>query len=146
MKRLWELFLKYREMIAYLFFGAVTMAINIAVYGIMTYLGCSTGVANAMAWLLSMLAAYFCNRLWVFRSSSKGSEAVKEFTSFVACRLGTGIMDEVLMILGVDFFGPMFVEPAHMGLWGLIMKVFVNILVIILNYVFSKLLIFKKNK
>ena len=144
MTKLKSLFLKYREQIAYLFFGGVTTLVNIAAYAVLSRVGLSTGVANAIAWALSVLVAYVTNRLWVFESKSRGAAAAKEFLSFVACRLGTGLMDEAIMVLGVDKLGPMLVSPERLDLWGLGVKVFSNILVIILNYVFSKAFIFRK--
>jgi len=146
MEQMRELFRKYREMIAYVFFGGATTVINIAVYGGLAFMGCSTGVANAAAWVISVAFAYVTNRRWVFGSGSRGKEALREAVSFVACRLGTGVMDEILMILGVDFLGPRFIPAEQMGLWGLAVKVLVNVLVIILYYVFSKLIIFKNNQ
>lgn len=144
MQRIKALFQKYREVIAYLFFGGVTTVINIAAYAVLARLGLSTGVANAIAWVLAVLAAYFTNRRWVFESRSRGLAALKEFASFVACRVATGVLDEVIMILGVDRLGPLVVSPDRQHLWALGVKVFSNILVIVLNYVFSKLLIFRK--
>ena len=144
MRRIKALFQKYREVIAYLFFGGVTTVINIAAYAVLARLGLSTGVANAIAWVLAVLAAYFTNRRWVFESRSRGLAALKEFASFVACRVATGVMDEVIMILGVDRLGPLVVSPDRQHQWALGVKVFSNILVIVLNYVFSKLLIFRK--
>ena len=144
MQKLKSLFLKYREQIAYLFFGGVTTLVNIAAYALLSRAGLSTGLANAIAWALSVLVAYVTNRLWVFESKSRGAAAAKEFLSFVACRLGTGLMDEAIMVLGVDKLGPMLVSPERLDLWGLGVKVFSNILVIILNYVFSKAFIFRK--
>ena len=143
--RLKSLFLKYREQIAYLFFGGVTTLVNIASYALLSRAGLSTGVANAIAWVLSVLVAYVTNRRGVFDSHSRGAAAAKELTSFVACRLGTGLLDEAIMVLGVDRLGPA-VAPNHMALWGLGVKVFSNILVIVLNYVFSKLFIFRKKE
>jgi len=145
MQKLKSLFLKYREQIAYLFFGGVTTVVNIAAYALLSRLGLSTGVANAIAWALGVAVAYISNRLWVFESKARGAAAVKELVSFVACRLGTGLMDEAIMVLGVDRLGPI-VASNHMALWGLGVKVFSNILVIVLNYVFSKLFIFRKKE
>ena len=144
MQRIRALFHKYREVIAYLFFGGVTTVINIAAFAVFSQLGLSTGVANAIAWVVAVLVAYFTNRRWVFESRSAGTAALKEFASFVACRVATGVMDEVIMILGVDRLGPLVVSPDRQSLWALGIKVFSNILVIVLNYVFSKLFIFKK--
>ncbi|MBR1820930.1 MAG: GtrA family protein [Clostridia bacterium] len=146
MEKLKALFIKYREAIAYLFFGGVTTLVNIASYALLSRAGLSTGAANAIAWALSVLTAYFTNRRWVFDSKSAGAAAAKEFAAFVACRLGTGVLDELIMVLGVDRLGPRVVTPAHLSLWGLGVKVFSNILVIVLNYVFSKLFIFRKKE
>ena len=129
-----SLFKKYREQISYLFFGGVTTVVNIVTYWLLAKLGLSTGLANGIAWVLSVLVAYVTNRVWVFESKSRGLDAVKECAWFFACRLATGVLDEGIMILGVD----------RLGLWGLGVKVFANVLVIVLNYVFSKLLIFRK--
>ena len=137
MRDLWaaamRCFQKYREQITYLFFGGVTTLVNIACYGALSALGLSTALANAVAWVVSVLTAYFTNRRWVFESRSRGAAAAREFVSFVACRIATGVLDEAIMVLGVD----------HLHLWGLGVKVFSNVLVIVLNYVFSKLIIFR---
>ena len=81
---------------------------------------------------------------WVFCSSAKGMAAVREFLSFVTCRLGTLVLDVAVMWLGADLLGPMLIAPERQNLWFLGVKVFSNVLVIVANYVFSKLIIFKK--
>ncbi len=144
MEKLKALFVRYREAIAYLFFGGVTTLVNIAAFALLKRLGLSTGVANAVAWVLAVLTAYVTNRRWVFASRSRGAAALKEFASFVACRAGTGVLDEAIVVLGVDRLGPMLVAPERQALWALGVKVFSNVLVILLNYVFSKLFIFKR--
>lgn len=145
MEKLKALFARYREQILYLFFGGVTTVINIVAYAVCAFAGMPTGAANAVAWVLAVLAAYVTNRIWVFRSRSRGAALVKEAASFVSCRVATGVMDEIIMILGVDRLGPV-VAPGHMRLWGLGVKVFSNVLVIVLNYVFSKWFIFKRKE
>ena len=89
-----------------------------------------------IAWFFAVLFAYITNRKWVFRSeASAPREIAREVLSFYLCRLATGILDWVLMYLLVD--------QLH---WNdLYVKVAVNILVILLNYVASKLLIFRKS-
>ena len=144
MTKLKALFNQYREQIAYLFFGGLTTLVNIAAYAILARLGLSTGAANAIAWALAVAFAYVTNRRWVFASRSRGAALVRECAGFVACRLGTGVLDEAIMVLGVDRLGPALVAPSQMRLWGLGVKVFSNLLVIVLNYVFSKRFIFKK--
>lgn len=140
-----ELFAKYRSLIAYAFFGALTTVVNIVTYGACTWFGISTGVSNALAWVLSVLFAYFTNRRWVFDSDNHSrSEVTKEFISFVTCRLGTGVLDQIIMVIGVDILGPKFIPEPHAYLWSLGLKIVSNVLVIVLNYIFSKVIIFKK--
>ena len=143
MEKLKGLMLKYREQLLYLFFGGVTTVINIVAYALCARAGLPTWLANAIAWVLAVLGAYISNRLWVFRSRSRGAALAKEFAAFIGCRVATGVLDEGIMVLGVDRLGPL-VAPGRLKLWGLGVKVFSNVLVIVLNYVFSKLLIFRK--
>ncbi len=143
-----RLFLKYREAILYVFFGGLTTLINILTYGVCTQLfSMGTGISNAIAWVLSVLFAYATNRKWVFESTARTPrELVREFISFVSCRLGTGVLDQLIMVWGVDVFGARFIPAPYADLWSMGLKVASNVLVIILNYVFSKLIIFKKDK
>ncbi len=84
-----------------------------------------------------MAFAYVTNKLWVFESRSWEWKVLrKEVVSFAGCRLATGIMDLAIMYFFVD----MMAWPA------MLMKILSNVLVIVLNYVFSKLVIFKKNR
>ena len=134
-----ELIKKHWKLISYLFFGALTTLVNIAVYGAATYLGMAVGWANALAW------AYYTNRRWVFESTAAGFKAVlREMGAFVACRLGTGLLDQAIMMLGVDVLGPKLLAPERLYIWGLALKIASNIIVIVLNYLFSKLIIFAK--
>lgn len=140
-----ELLTKYKSLISYAFFGALTTAVNIITYGACTWFGMGTGWANALAWVLSVLFAYFTNRKWVFESENRTLPAVlKEFASFVACRAGTGVLDQVIMVVGVDVLGPKLIPAEYGYLWSMGLKIASNVLVIILNYVFSKVIIFNK--
>ena len=139
--------------------------------------------------ILCILFAYATNRAFVFRSRTQGREMAKEFGAFVTCRLGTLVLDAVIMMVGGNllaaqgtalmesllgsFYTVMVVgtgaaasSAASVGiiggadgptaifvssystqtLWGLCVKVFSNVIVVVLNYVFSKLIIFKKKK
>ena len=133
---------KHREALSYLFFGGLTTLVNIVAYWLLARTGLSTAWANGIALALSILFAYFTNRRWVFESRARGMAAWREFGKFIACRLGTGVLDQIIMIVGVDLLGPMLVPDSGMELWGLAVKVLSNILVIILNYVFSNVFIF----
>lgn len=135
---------KYREMLTYLIFGGLTTLVNIVVYWLLAHAGLPTGPATVTATAVSILFAYATNRRWVFESRTHGKAAWKEFISFIGCRLSTLVLDLVIMSVGVDMLGPRMVAPAQMELWGLLVKLLANILVIIVNYIFSKRIIFRK--
>ena len=145
MQRIKELVQKYREQLAYLFFGGVTTLVNIAAYALLhTALGMGSDLANAIAWAASVAVAYVTNRRWVFESRTRDKAMLREIGSFVGGRVLTGLMDEGIVHVAVEVLGPRLI-PAHLRhLWDLGVKLASNVLVIILNYVFSKLFIFKK--
>lgn len=127
---------KYQSLLAYGIFGLFTTAVNIVTYNFcyMTVTMSNT-VSNIIAWILAVTFAYLTNKAWVFESRSWKWEVMrKEIPAFISCRLATGVMDLVIMYLSVDV----------MHWHALVMKAISNVLVIILNYVFSKLVIFKK--
>lgn len=135
-EKIWNLFLKYKEAVLYLVFGGFTTLINIVVYAVCKHaIGIDTIPSNVAAWILSVAFAYVTNKIFVFESRTVGVMAlIKECLSFVWCRLATGIMDMVIMYVTVDML--------H---WSdMIMKILSNVLVIVLNFVFSKLFIFAK--
>ena len=127
---------KHKSFIAYGVFGVLTTIVNIATYNYCyNCVGMSNTLSNILAWILAVTFAYLTNKVWVFGSKSwKWSVLRREVPAFISCRLVTGIMDIVIMYICVDILH----WPA------VIMKVLSNVLVIILNYVFSKLIIFKK--
>ena len=131
-----KLYDKYRDMIPYMIFGVLTTLVNIAAYWLLAHpLGLSTVPSTVIAWVLAVLCAYVTNRKWVFHSEAKTrNEIIKEGVSFYLCRLGTGVLDWLGMYVMVDVL--------H---WNdLIVKIAVNIVVIVLNYVASKLIVFRK--
>ena len=113
--KLTELVKKYREPIAYLFFGGLATLLNIVLYVLFKTL---FGYEAANSWgnvadnVLCILFAYFTNRIWVFRSKAHGSAALREFGSFVACRLGTLVVDAAIMFVGGNLVGPALVPAA----------------------------------
>lgn len=126
-----------REVFMYLLFGGLTTVINIAVYYLCTLVNISTGISTTIAFIISVVFAYITNRKWVFESKAKTkNEILNEIWKFLSVRIGTYFMDLGLMILFVD----------KLGLNGLICKIIVNILVIVLNYIASKLIIFTKKE
>ena len=127
---------KYQSFISYAVFGVLTTVVNIVTYSVCyNKLGIGNTLSNVIAWILAVAFAYVTNKLWVFDSKSWKWEVLRrEVPAFISCRLATGVLDIVIMFICVDI----------MGLHALLMKVISNVLVIILNYVFSKLVIFKK--
>ncbi len=181
-------------MLSYLIFGVLTTLLNILLYALFSRL---FGYTAANSWgnvldnALCILFAYCTNRAFVFRSKTTGKAMAKEFGTFVTCRLGTMVLDAVIMIVGGNLlaaqgaalmeslFGSFLtVSGSYTGaaasaaasvagvaiiggadgptavfvttritaqeIWGLCVKVFSNVVVVVLNYVFSKLIIFKK--
>jgi len=120
-----------KEVILYLFFGGVTTVANIITFKVLRIASLSLFISNSIAWIVAVLIAYFTNRKYVFDSKN---DSKKEFTSFIFFRILTLIIDMILMYLFVSLF----------KIDDLISKIIVNVVVIILNYVFSKLIIFKK--
>jgi len=135
MNKIIELFNKYKMPILYLFFGGLTTFINIFVYFICyNIFNLSNVSSNIVAWIIAVIFAFITNKIYVFESKSKS--ILYELSAFLACRLGTGVLDLGIMYLTVDILK-----------WNaLLMKIISNIIVIVLNFVFSKLVIFKKDR
>ena len=191
-----KFFKKHWEVLSYLIFGVLTTLLNIVLYALFSRL---FGYTAANSWgnvldnALCILFAYCTNRAFVFRSKTTGKAMAKEFGTFVTCRLGTMVLDAVIMIVGGNLLaaqgaalmesllgGFLTVSGSYTGaaasaaasvagvaiiggadgptavfvttritaqeIWGLCVKVFSNVVVVVLNYVFSKLIIFKNRK
>lgn len=146
MDRLLGLWKKYYEQLTYLIFGGLATLLNIVLAMVFRKMGLHTTVNTVLDNIICILFAYTTNRLWVFQSKSKGMAALKEFASFIGCRLGTMVMDVAIMWLGVDILGSMLIPANWQNLWFLVVKVIAQILVILFNYIFSKEIIFTQTK
>ncbi len=133
-----DLMKKYREIITYGLFGICTTIINIIAYYLSAHiLNWGTTISTIIAWFLAVVFALITNKIWVFKSNKWDKKTlIKEVTTFFTCRILTGLLDLGIMILFVDIF--------HFN--DVIMKIISNIIVIIINYIASKLIIFNKNK
>jgi len=121
-----------RELVLYVVFGAFTFFVNIAVYFLFEdVLGVNYLISNIIAWFFSVLFAYITNRIWVFES--KSPDILKEMALFFGGRIFSGVVDTALMYLFIDV----------MMIGDTISKIVVQIIVIVLNYIFSKLIVFK---
>jgi putative flippase GtrA len=132
---------KYRELIVYFITGVLTTLVNWAVYALcVETFDWSVAVSNAIAWGAAVLFAYVTNKLWVFRSYSWNLRfVIREAFLFVSARILTGIFEivSVPLLVGLGLNQPFF------GVKGMWAKILVSAIVMVLNYVFSKLIVFR---
>ena len=127
---------KHRDVLLYLFFGVLTTVVNYVVYlPCYNVLGLSGSVSNVIAWVGAVAFAYLTNKPFVFRSHDWSAKTViPELTKFVGCRIGSGALETAIILVTVDWLG-----------WnGNAMKLLTSVLVVVLNYIGSKLLVFRK--
>ena len=123
-----------KETISYVVFGVLTTVINIVVFNLCEYI-MDYKVANVIAWIAAVALAFVTNKLYVFESKSWEIKLVgKEAAGFIGARLVSLAADMLFMIFAVEYL--------HM--MKLLAKIISNVFVMIINYVFSKLVIFKK--
>lgn len=128
---------KYREGLLYLFFGGLTTLLNILIFFILRQFNIYVYLSNAIAWVLCVLFAFITNKLFVFESKGKSNkENTREIVSFFIFRIISLLFDMGVMYLLLDL---LFVNEV-------ISKIVSNVVVIILNYLFSKMFIFKVKK
>lgn len=140
MDKIKELYVKYKEIINYLIIGVLTTIVSLLSYYIcvVTFLDplnpIQLQIANVISWILAVTFAYFTNRKYVFESKNKN--IMGEMTGFFASRLATLFMDMAIMFFTVTVC----------GMNDKIAKLIVQVVVTVGNYLFSKLLVFKKEK
>ena len=136
MKKILDLYKKYKEIINYIIFGGFTTLVNFAVYfACIDFLNIHYLISNVIAWFLSVVFAYVTNRLFVFEKVNFSfAGIVREIVLFFGARLLSGAIETGSLFLMVDMI----------GLSDRISKIVVAVVVVILNYVFSKLVVFKK--
>ena len=138
MKKIRELYVKYEEVINYLFIGVCATVISLVVYYacVLTLFNPDNPIllqcANIISWIIAVAFAYFANRKVVFKSKNKNIK--NEVSKFVGARVVTLLIDMAFMWLTVSV----------LGFNDKIMKIISNIIIVILNYVFSKLFVFIK--
>ena len=136
MNKLCALIQKHRDIVLYLIFGVLTTAVNYLVYlPCYNVLLFSAALSNVIAWIAAVIFAYLTNKPFVFRSHDWSAKTViPELTKFVGSRVLSGALETVIIFVSVDCL-----------LWnGNVMKLVTSVLVVVLNYIASKLLVFKK--
>lgn len=137
MSKIIDLFNKYKEVVMYLIFGVLTTIVSLVSYYLLTITifnpdnAILLQVANILSWIISVLFAYITNRKFVFES--KNNNILKEVSSFFGSRLITLLLDMLIMFVGVTLLkgNDKFI------------KVISQVIVIVSNYIFSKLFVFK---
>ncbi len=128
---------KYRSFIMYAILGVLTTAVNIVVYYLSyNLIGMSNVISTVIAWTIAVAFAFVTNKIWVFDSGSFDWKILAhEIPTFFGSRLITGFLDLVIMFFAVDIMT-----------WNsMIWKIISNVIVIILNYMASRFIIFNKN-
>ena len=134
-----KLYKKYKEIINYLIIGVLTTLVSLGVYyGLVLSIldpkhSLQLQTANVISWVVSVAFSYFANRWFVFESKNKNIP--KEIAAFFTARLGTLFID----------MGGMFAAVTCLGINDKAAKIFVQVIVIAANYIFSKFWVFKQN-
>lgn len=136
LNKIWNLLKKYEDILSYLIFGVLTTVVNYLVYlPLYNFTGLSAAACNVIAWCAAVIFAYLTNKPFVFKSYDWSLKTViPEAAKFVATRIGSGALETFIIFLTVDMLN-----------WnGNVMKLVTSVLVVIINYVGSKLLVFRK--
>lgn len=134
-QKLRSLIKKYWDILTYLVFGVLTTVVNYAIYlPIFNFCGISAAVSNMIAWVGAVIFAFLTNKPFVFHSHDWSAKTtLPELIKFVSCRVASGVLETVILFLAVDCMA-----------WnGNIWKLVTQVLVIVINYVGSKLLVFR---
>lgn len=138
LRKIWEKCVNY-ETISYIICGFLTTAVDFGVYTVLRQVDISVGAAQALSWLAAVLFAYVVNKLIVFRNFNlRPSYLVKEVGAFVAARAFSGVVTWILMVVMVKLGGD------RGFVYELFCKFTSSVINMVLNYVFSKVWIFKK--
>lgn len=135
-----SIYRKYQEAIDYLFWGGVAFVLSMLLYWLFdSVMGWNSVVANTVDWIICVLFTYFTNRTFVFKSKLTDKiDKLKEFGEFVFARLFTLLLEDLIIYIGVE------VLLFNTSLQSMIVKLIGQFVVIVANYILSKLWIFKK--
>ena len=140
MNKIKQLYLKYEEVINYLIFGFLTTVVSVVTYLLFVNIffpnksDLDVQIANVLSWICAVLFAYITNRIYVFKSKSEGQKKLKEVINFFLSRIFTLLAEMASLYL---LFSILHIDDA-------ISKIISQVIVIVLNYVLSKILVFKK--
>ena len=135
-EKLKKLLHKHYDILVYLVFGVLTTAVNYIVYlPFYNLMHLSSAVSNMIAWAAAVAFAYVTNKPFVFHSHDWSAKTVvPELTKFIGTRLGSGGLETLVLLVFVDML------KGNGNVW----KLLTSVLVVVLNYIGSKLLVFRK--
>lgn len=150
-----QLLKRYREIVAYLFWGVMSTVVSWGSYSLFAIMFANqvgevhifnwkfsmvVVIANVLSWLCAITFAFFTNKIWVFESKSwKRKVWLPELGKFLSSRMITGIVE----MIGVPLLVSLGLNQTIYGVEGMVAKILVSVIVVLLNYVFSKLFVFK---
>ena len=129
---------KYLDIITYLIFGVLTTVVTFLIYTpCYYYLGLSGTLSNILSWIVAVAFAFLTNKPFVFKSHDWSMQVVlPELAKFLGCRIGSGVLETLIILIFVDL----------LCMNAVIWKFITQVMVVILNYIGSKLLVFKNRK
>ena len=146
-----DFFKKHRELIVYIIVGGLTTVVNYIIHFGLRFFNTNYYVALSVAWFGSVLFAYVANRIFVFESKTKGKSQFKEFALFFGARIFSYGLEMLVSFIFIDcanadqfVWQPDFMETA-IPVGELIVKTGAQVVIVLSNYIFSKLVIFKKD-
>lgn len=135
MKKITKIYNKYKEIINYLIAGVLTTVVSILSYELFKNIfNIHYIISNVLSWIIAVTFAYIVNSKYVFESNKKDKQKIKEFVSFVSCRILSLLIETLSMYLMVDIIKTN----------SDIAKIIAQFIVLVLNYLFSKFFTFKK--
>lgn len=146
-----DFFKKHRELIIYIIVGGLTTVVNYIIHFGLRFLGANYYIALSIAWLGAVLFAYVANRIFVFESKTKGKAQIREFALFIFARVFSYGLELLISFIFIDLahadsfvWQPDFID-AVIPMGELIVKTVAQVVIVLSNYIFSKLVIFKKD-
>lgn len=131
-------YVKYKEMLLYVFFGGLTTVISIGIFGALNVgLKINEHISNLISWIFAVMFAFFTNRIWVFSASTKNAgDFISQMLKFYSGRLVTLGVEELILWIFIT----------ELNFNSMLIKVIAQVVIIILNYIISKLFVFKGKK
>lgn len=128
---------KHKEVLLYLFFGGLAFLVSIgSFYILLKYTAMNELVANAVSWIITVTFAYITNRIWVFDAATENrKELLNQIWKFYSGRIVTLVIEEAILLIFITW----------LGLNSMVVKIVAQVIVIVLNYVISKLFVFNRN-